>query len=61
MKVFELSSQTVLTVNDSYGARMIEQGKAVIPPKDKPKEEPPQDMPAEEGAPAKKAEGAKKR
>lgn len=61
MKVLELSSQTVLTVNDSYGARMIEQGKAVIPPKDEPKEEPAQDMPAEEEAPAKEAKGAKKK
>lgn len=31
MKVLELSSQSVIEVNDSYGARLIEQGKAVIP------------------------------
>lgn len=31
MKVFELSSHVVIEVNDSYGARLIEQGKAVIP------------------------------
>lgn len=61
MKVMELKSHAVVEVNDSYGMRLIEQGKAVIPPKDKPKEELSQDMPAEEGAPVKKAESAKKR
>lgn len=48
MKVLELRSNTVIVVNDSYGARMIEQGKAVIPSKDEPQEA--QEMPAEEAA-----------
>lgn len=53
MKVLILSNQTILEVNDSYGARLIEQGKAVIPPKakeqaaEKPAEEPAEEMPAE--------------
>ena len=53
MKVLILFNQTSLEVNDSYGARLIEQGKAVIPPKakekaaEKPAEEPAEEMPAE--------------
>ena len=64
MKVLELHSKTVIVVNDSYGARMIEQGKAVIPPKDEPQEA--QEMPAVEAAeeaeaPARETKGAKKK
>ena len=64
MKVLELRSNTVIDVNDSYGARMIEQGKAVIPSKDEPQEA--QEMPAEEAAeeaeaPAREAKSAKKK
>ena len=64
MKVLELRSNTVIDVNDSYGARMIEQGKAVIPSKDEPQEA--QEMPAEEAAaeaeaPARETKGAKKK
>lgn len=53
MKVMELSSRSVIEVNDSFGARMIEQGKAVIPPEakeksaDKPDENPAEEAPAE--------------
>lgn len=57
MKVLILSNQTVEEVNDSYGARLIEQGKAVIPPQAEEKaEEKPAENPAEEApteAPAK--------
>ena len=64
MKVLILSNQTVEEVNDSYGARLIEQGKAVIPPTDEPQEA--QEMPAEEAAeeaeaPARETKGAKKK
>lgn len=64
MKVLELSRKTVLDVNDSYGARMIEQGKAVIPPKGEPQAT--QEMPADEAtkdveAPAMETKGAKKK
>lgn len=48
MKVLALRNNTIIEVNDSYGARMIEQGKAVIPPKSEPKETKVQDVPAEE-------------
>ena len=64
MKVWELCGNTVIDVNDSYGARMIEQGKAVIPPEDEPQED--QETPAEETteeaeAPARATKGAKKK
>ena len=60
MKVLELRSKKVIEVNDSYGARMIEQGKAVIPSKDEPQEA--QEMPAEEAeAPVRETKGAKKK
>ena len=36
MKVIELATRQPIDVNDSYGARLIEQGKAVaVPRKDK--------------------------
>ncbi len=61
MKVLILKDGKTAEVNDSYGARMIEQGKAVIPPKDEPKEEPAQDVSAMKEAPAKDTKGAKRR
>lgn len=33
MKVLELKTREVIKVNDSYGARLIEQGRAVLVPK----------------------------
>lgn len=57
MKVLELTSQTVITVNDSYGARLIEQGKAVIPSKTAlmmSEKKPAEDVPAQEVRSAKK-------
>lgn len=61
MKVLILSSQTVEEVNDSYGARLIEQGKAVIPPQAEEKaEEKPAENPAEEAPTEAPAKGKRK-
>ena len=32
MKVMELSTRKIIEVNDSYGNRLIQHGKAVLPP-----------------------------
>ena len=41
MKVMELKSRKIIEVNDSYGARLIEQGKATLAPiTPKPAEKP---------------------
>ncbi len=32
MKVLELKTKQIIEVNDSYGARLIEQNKAILPP-----------------------------
>lgn len=61
MKVLILSNQTVEEVNDSYGARLIEQGKAVIPPQAEEKaEEQPAENPAEEASAEAPAKGKRK-
>ena len=64
MKVLILSNQTVEEVNDSYGARLIEQGKAVIPPKAKEKpakaEKPVKASPPAKAAPAARPQKRKK-
>lgn len=61
MKVLILSNQTVEEVNDSYGARLIEQGKAVIPPQAEEKaEEKPAESPAEEAPTEAPAKGKRK-
>lgn len=36
MKVLELKSKKLIDVNNSYGARLIEQGKAILPPAGQP-------------------------
>lgn len=42
MKVLDMGTGKTVDVNDAYGARLIEQGKAVLPcaHKEKPPEEP---------------------
>ena len=50
MKVIEIGTGKTLDVNDEYGARLFEQGKAVPAPEGKPKE-----------APAEKTETLKKK
>ena len=56
MKVKMIADGAVAEVNDSYGARLIEQGKAVIPPKAKEKptkaEKPVKASPPAKAAPA---------
>lgn len=32
MKVLELKTHKLIEVDDTYGARLIEQGKAILPP-----------------------------
>ena len=32
MKVFELKTKKIIEVNPGYGARLIEQGMAILPP-----------------------------
>ena len=36
MKVLELKAKKIIEVNDSYGARLIEHGMAILPPETKP-------------------------
>lgn len=36
MKVLELKSKKLIDVNNSYGARLIEQGKAILAPAVRP-------------------------
>ena len=56
MKVLILADGKAAEVNDSYGARLIEQGKSVIPPKAKEKpakaEKPVKASPPAKAAPA---------
>ena len=40
MKVLEIKSRRIVDVNDSYGARLIEQGRAVLAPAPAKKEKP---------------------
>lgn len=40
MKVLEIKSRRIVDVNDSYGARLIEQGRAVLAPSPTKKERP---------------------
>ena len=43
MKVLILEANEIKDFNDSYASRLIEQGKAVIPPKAEPKKTPSRD------------------
>lgn len=45
MKVYELKTKRAIEVNDSYGSRLIEQGRAVLAPADKAAHTAPQAAP----------------
>ncbi len=48
MKVLILKENEIRDFNESYAARLIAQGQAVIPPKAEPKGKPGKNKPAEE-------------
>ena len=53
MKVLELKTKKIISVNDSYGARLIEHGLAILPPISP--------TPVKDSTPASKAEKAAKK
>lgn len=57
MKVLELKTRKIIDVNPLYGGRLIEQGKAMMPPIPPRMEKAPQ--PVKEPQPAKEPEAAK--